>query len=293
MHAAVEFGILAVEKHVLVPVDREPRLALGRLAAIERGVAGHVHRAGAFDFGRVFFLIDRDLGADHDQLPKAQLGGLTGIAEHEKSIATRMVDQVEHFSLDVHALAGGLLVLGRLTFLVNVDRALRDQLLQLLLVPLGGHIGDHVVRPQLDRLAILVASACGRVGCAEGAGGWEPRAALPGGAWAGGNTSGNWPPRLFILEADAQVIGVVHDHFRRTSGDLFERLDLVHFLLGTARDLAAGARLARSGIRFQPHLEPLRMRCLLVLFIDERGVAGHRQNVQNAVAVPAIQNGAK
>src|SRR5581483_11572804 len=49
LDAAVEVGVLAVEEHVLVPVDDEACARLGGLAAVEGGIAGHVHGAGALD----------------------------------------------------------------------------------------------------------------------------------------------------------------------------------------------------------------------------------------------------
>ncbi len=56
---AVEFGGLAVEEHVVFPMNVQACRAIDGLAAVEGFVAGQAHGTGAGDIRNVFFLIDR------------------------------------------------------------------------------------------------------------------------------------------------------------------------------------------------------------------------------------------
>ncbi len=95
LHAAVEVGVLAVEGHVLRPVNREPGFGGRGLAPLERGVARHVHGADPLDFGDVLLLVDGDLGADDEQFAQLQLSGLARVAEDIKRVAPWIVRERE------------------------------------------------------------------------------------------------------------------------------------------------------------------------------------------------------
>src|SRR5262249_16305561 len=101
----------------------------------------------AFDLGHVLFLIDGYLGAREDKLAKLELGLLLGVPEHVQNVSLRMVQQIEHVPLDVHAL-----VLGRTAILVDMDRPFGDFLAQVVGGAHAGDIGDYIARLQINGL---------------------------------------------------------------------------------------------------------------------------------------------
>ncbi len=145
--AAVERSDLAFEEHVLVPVDRQARAGPGGLAALQGGVARQVQDAAAFHFRRVLLLVDCHLRTGEEHVAKAEFRRPARVAEHDEHVALGVMDQVERFALDVHTL-----VVGAGALLVDVDRAFRNEFLQVILGAGPQDVGGHGAAPEFDGL---------------------------------------------------------------------------------------------------------------------------------------------
>ena len=189
LDAAEEGGELAVEVHVLVPVngDALALLVLGEFGAVEVLVGGHLHGAGAGHVDGIPLLVDDDVWAPENDFTHFEAGHrrpvllLVAVDRHDVAVEPGFLDG-EELAANVEALLADL-VAG----LEDVDIPLGDHLVQLLLRPIGGDHHRNFIGIQLDRRGLLLLQAHGSLV-------FNAQLGLAGGpSFAGGTTCPSGP----------------------------------------------------------------------------------------------------